>query len=477
MARQLKFLQYQITAYWRRSFSVRGMYDSGSGFFLLIAAGFIYRYASILKQAAKSIAAGGAENLSLILIIIFLAWTLPNLEKQKLSAQTAKFLFLPISKNQFALANLASLFLLPTSIIAAAVSLAAIYPLLFSANIAGGAIAVLIFALSSAVLISAFFELLKIRFFRIAAFLSPIALILFSIAAKIDISGASEFSPAAMLAQIINAENSLLNFSLPISFFLISFLLAFFSARQTLGVSALTGRTSRRRFLPPFKLPLKFGELVKKDFVYSWRMLDSYFSLLAAIFYAILLIFGDFSFLSFSVALAFIVMMNGSLSFNGFGLETASGIERLSLLPVKAEDLLAAKNKAFALVVFSQILFLFPLIFYKFGFPLFISSILKTISIVLLYAAWGNNLSIKHPFKMNFYQLSFGGSISAMLYGVIIISIFIVAPEFLNVENSILKLAFNIFFAAACFLIYRFTLKTASQKLPLEWERIARRLS
>jgi hypothetical protein len=477
MAEWVKLLHYQMLAFWRRAFSIRGKYDASAGFLLLILAAFAFRYISILKGAAKSLANGGAENLNLIFAIVFLAWIPPALERQSVSAQTGKFLHLPLTKTRFAFINLAAVFLLPTSVIALIISLAATYPFVFSKNAAGNVITLFLFVLFSAFTGVAFINLIKMRFFRIALFLSSITFAFLYFSGELNFILKSEFLPAQTISRNIVSKNSLGNVLLVAPFLFAAFLLAFFSVRQTIFASAQTKRILNPRLMSRIRFPLKFGEMVKKDFVYSWKLPDCWLSLPASIFYAILLAAGDFSFESFSVAISVIVMLCGSLAFNVFGLESSSGIERLSLFPIKPEDLLKTKNKTFALLIFSNTFFLFPLVFFKFGAILLLVSILKIVSIVLLYTAWGNHLSIKYPFQMRFYQLSFGGSLSAIMYGVLAISLLIIAPEILTAGQTATKLIANILLIIFTLLIYRFFLRRSSQKLSENWCNIAFKLS
>ena len=208
MAGRVKLLQYQTLAYWRRAFSVRGKYDASAGFLLLILIAFAFRYVSILKGAAKSLEKGGAENLSLIFAIVFLAWILPVLESQNVSAKTGKFLHLPFTKTQFALINLATVFLLPTSIISTIISLAAIYPFAFSKNISGNVITLFVFILVSVFAGVAFVRLIKTRLFRYAAFLSSILLAFLFFNGKLNFILESEFLPAQTISQNIVSANS-----------------------------------------------------------------------------------------------------------------------------------------------------------------------------------------------------------------------------------------------------------------------------
>lgn len=477
MAGTIKFLQYQTVDYWRRAFAVKGTYDSTSGFLLLIILGFAFKYVLILNQTANALAAGNTKNLYVLLAIVSLAWILPALESQNFSTRSAKFLHLPLSKNQFSFVNLSSVFLLPTSIIALIVSFAGIYPLAFSKNFFAAVLLLLVFVLISALSFAAFANFLKLKFFRIALFSLAIVCAVCASGLKNFLIADNQFSTANLIVEIVNAENIFADSFLLFIFLFISAFLAFVSTRLAISDSISASAKLNPQGISRLKLPLKSGELIKKDFIYSWQILDCWLSLLVFIFYAVLLINVDFSFQSFSIALCFAALSSGSLAFNSFGLETASGIERLSLLPTKAKDLLSAKNKGFTAVVFSQMFFLFPLLWFKFGAILTTIAVLKTISVILLYAAWGNNLSVRHPFKMNFYQLSFGGSLSAMLYGILTISLFIIVPEFLTAGNIAAKLIVNVLSIMFSAFIYKFFLQKTSRELPAQWENIAVSLS
>lgn len=473
MAGWIKLLQYQTLAYWRRAFAVRGKYDAGAGFLMLIISGFGFRYVSILRGAARSLANGGTENLNLLLAIVFLSWILPALESQSVSANTGKLLHLPLTKTRFALINLAVAFLLPTSVISLAISLAAAYPFAFSRNVLASIAALFIFVLFSAFANIAFVNLLRIKFVRVFVFLTSIIFAFLFFNGRLNSVLESWLLLIQTFFQNTFSGSSIGNTGWLAASLSAIILLAFFSVRQMISATVPSNRKLSPRFLSRIKLPVKFGELIKKDFFFSWKILDCWLSLLASIFYVILLTAGDFSFESFSVAISIIVMLSGSLAFNIFGLENRSGIERLSLFPIKPEDLLRAKNKAFALVIFSQTFFLFPPVFFKFGAILLIVSILKIFSIILLYTAWGNNLSIKFPFHMRFYQFSFGGSIAAMMYGILAISLVTIAPEFLSAGQRWTKLLVNILLVIFSFLIFRFSLRQSSKKLSENWRNIA----
>jgi hypothetical protein len=420
-----------------------------------------YRFAVLLNQTAKSLQEGKTDELNLALGIVFFVWFLPAFESQKATVGLANFTFLPLTKNQFSFISLANIFLVPTSIIAIIVSLSIIYPLAFSQYFTFGIISLFFYTLFSAFLSTLFVRLLKLRIFRILTFLSVILLTVF----RREIS----FN----LPQDFFISNSLWLEILAV----ISFLLAFPVIRQTASISTQTSRRISPQFIAKINLPMKFGELIKKDFFAFWKTFDSYIALLVSIIYIIILFSGEFSFFSFSVAISFSIMMCGGLAFNIFGLENTASFQRLSLLPIAAQDLFTAKNKAFALLIFSQTFFLFPLIFYKFGWLYFLTAILKIVAITLFYMAFGNNLSIKFPFKMNSYEFSFGGSLQDMISAIFLIILLSLVPDFFLIGNTVAVLLMNLALVILGWVAYRFSLQRVSAKLSGEWENIGLKLS
>ncbi len=471
MAGAIKLLHFQLLAYWRKSFSMRGSYDRLSLILVLIILLAGYRFVLLLNQTAKSLSEGKTGDLNLFLAITFSAWIFPTFESQKSSEKLSDFVYLPLTKNQFSLICLANVFLVPTSIIALIVSFSIIYPLAFSPNFAVSAVGLFFYSLFAVFSLTLFVRLLKLRFFRVLIFLTVIFWAIFG--KEININ--SRFLPHNLFAQIVSGEVS--NILWLIIFALTAFFLAFVAIRQTISVSAKTNRRITPNFLSKINLPIKFGEMIKKDFFASWKTFDSYIALLISIIYVIVLFSADVSIFSFSVVIFLVVMMCSSLAFNIFGLENLTSFQRLSLLPIQPKDLFIAKNKAFGLLILSQTLFLFPLILYKFGAVYLLIAILKTITITLFYMAWGNSLSVRFPFKMNFYEVSFDGSIQDMLTAVFVIGLITLAPDFFLMQNTLVILLINIALTILSYAIYQVSLRRISGKLSDEWENIAFKLS
>lgn len=465
MAGAIKLLHYQILAYWRKVFSARGKYDKLSFFLGLIILLAGYRFVVLLNQTVKSLSEGKTGDLNLLLGIAFLVWILPVFESQKSTEKLANFVFLPLTQNQFSLIYLVNVFLVPTSIIAVITSSSLVYPLFFTQNFAVSLAAFFFYCLSAAFFLITFVRLQKFKIFRLLFFLTAIVLAIWGKNIVLD----SQFFQSNL---VVSNSPWLIVFSV------ISFLAAFLTIRLTITDPAKTARRISPHWLSKIRLPMRFGEMIKKDFLAFWKTFDSYISLLISTIYVIILLSADISFFSFSVAISTLIMMCGGLAFNLFGLENTASLQRLSLLPIKPKDLFIAKNKAFVLLIFSQTFFLFPLIFYKFGFVFSLAAILKTIAVTLFYLAWGNSLSIRFPFKMSFYEVSFGGSLQDMLSAVFLITLVFIVPDFLLIENSafIILLA-NLGLVIISYSIYLFSLSRVSNQLSDEWENIAAKLS
>lgn len=477
MAGAIKLLQYQMVAYWRRSFSVRGTYDQFSIFIILLLLSSAYGSIWLLNQTAKSLSNGNTEDLKWLMATVFFVWFLPAFEGQGVTKKLEDFIYLPLTKTQFALIGLANVLVVPTSIIALLVSFAAIYPLLFSNHNLIGIFALFIYSSLAVFTLTLLVRLLRLRVFRICIFLLSVIWAFLFFGWKTDFNFISGFLPHNLFAQIISSDHPFPKILFLAIFAAAAFFLAFFTLRLTILESTRSNRRIAPRWLSNISLPIKFGELIKKDFFSCWKILDCYVSLFVTIIYAIILATGDIAFSSFSVVISLSIMLSGSLAFSVFGLETTASFERLSLAPIRPADLFIAKNRAFAFLTFSQTFFLFPLILFQFGIVYLMVAILKTISVCFLYMAWGNSLSVSFPFKMKAYEISFGGSIQDIVRAIFLISLFSILPDFLLSGNALAILLNNIIFAIFSCLIYKFSLRRVSIRLSGEWENIAVKLS
>jgi hypothetical protein len=478
MAGAISLLKYQMLGHWRRSFAVRGKYDRSSLFLVLMLLAGGYVFVILLRKTARSLATGNTGDLKWLLGIVFFVWLLPAFASVRSSTKLGDFVFLPLTRARLALVSLANVFLVPMSAVAAVVSAAAICPFLFSGRVGAGAIAIFAYSLFAAFSLTLVVRLLRYGPFRVGLFL-------------IGVMGAVSFFgrewlqpdlgqgslPHDQVIRVVSGDRPLSGLLLLIVLAVVSFLLVVLTLGATVSTSSGSNRRRAPGWLSRLRLPIKYGELVKKDFLVGWTMLDSYVSLFVTLVYAFLLIMTDMSFLSFGPAISFSIMMGAGLAFSIFGLETNESFQRLSLAPIAPAELFAAKHMALALLTFSQTFFLFPIVLVKFGPVYLVAAIAKTIGISFLYMAWGNYLSVRFPFKLHPYEVSFGGSLPDMIGAVFLISLLAIVPDFVVRESSGVTLLSNIGLAILSYLIYKFSLRRYSQRLPGEWENIALKLT
>lgn len=478
MAGAISLLKYQMLGHWRRSFAVRGKYDRSSLFLVLTMLAGGYGYVLLLRQTARSLATGNTGDLKWLLVIVFFVWLLPAFAGLRASARLGEFIFLPLKRARLALVSLANVFLVPMSVVAAVVSAAAIYPFLVCGHVGAGAIAIFAYSLFAAFSLTLVLRLLRYGPFRVGLFLIGVmgAVLFFGPEwLKPDLGQGS--LPHDQVIRVVSGDRPLSALLLLIVLAAVSFLLVVLTLGATVSNSSGSNRRRAPGWLSRLRLPIKHGELVKKDFLVGWTMLDSYISLFVTLVYAFILIMADMSFLSFGPAISFSIMMGAGLALSIFGLETTQSFQRLSLAPIAPAELFAAKHKALALLTFSQTFFLFPIVLVKFGPVYLVAAIAKTIAIGLLYMAWGNYLSVRFPFKLHPYEVSFGGSLPDMIGAVFVISLLAIVPDFLLRENAPLILLSNTGFAILSYLVYKFSLRRYSQRLPGEWENIALKLT
>jgi hypothetical protein len=110
-----------------------------------------------------------------------------------------------------------------------------------------------------------------------------------------------------------------------------------------------------------------------------------------------------------------------SMTSNCFGLDSPLALDRYSLFPLSGRDILLSKNLAFALLFVILVGAVFPFAFWRFGAAVTALGFIELVLMALAYLSWGNWMSVRDPYKMQFYRFSAGGSpadaIMGMLFG------------------------------------------------------------
>jgi predicted membrane protein len=168
------------------------------------------------------------------------------------------------------------------------------------------------------------------------------------------------------------------------------------------------------------EFPGRFGGLLKKDLRDLSRLLDFHIAVTIAGLFSLYLIFTAApSSSSFWIIIVVLFLPACSAAFNCFGLDTPLGLDRYMLLPLTGRDILLSKNLAFALVNIVLFSIMLPFVFWRFGAGVSALGAVEMVVVGLAYVSWGNWMSIKHPFQMQYYRLSSGGSPVDAVLGII----------------------------------------------------------
>jgi len=225
-------------------------------------------------------------------------------------------------------------------------------------------------------------------------------------------------------------------------------------------------------------LPGRFGGLLTKDLRYWTRLLDLYLALPVLVFFNMYLLSDTAPsavVLSIIVGVLFLPCM--SAAFNCFGLDTPLGWDRYSLFPLSGKQTLLSKNLAFATVILALFALLLPLTFLKLGPRASVLSLMELVVVALAYASYGNWMSVRQPFKMQFYRFASGGSAVDDVMGAIFGSVPAAVTVYLVYNDdgaALLKIGVMLLVYVAVFLI---SLSRFGRLLEARREEIRRALS
>jgi hypothetical protein len=241
----------------------------------------------------------------------------------------------------------------------------------------------------------------------------------------------------------------------------------------TLTLQPPTSKRSQRVF-GLTQLPGRLGGLLRKDLRYSSRLLDIYLA------FPIIVLFNLFlssERIAFAIVIAVLFLPCVSIAFNCFGLDSALGFDRYTLLPLSGKEKLLGKNLAFALMMFALLAATLPLAWWTLGSRVILLGLLEFFALVLACLFCGNWFSVKQPFRMQFYRFASGGSIVDTIIGIIVASapgalaVYLFAVEDPGVDWKLAG-AVLVFLA-----LYLFSLSRSARVLENQHEQIRRVLS
>jgi len=410
-----------------------------------------------------------------LLIIAFLAWMLPVMGESRRSIASRDLLHFPLSVTDLFLIRVGSVVCSPVVWITIALSLVLSYPVAMAAHPLIGIMALL------TLLLCGFFASLAIAHVLQSAAARKFALVVLAV---ISVAGGlvglagkqvepltrvNSLSPHRLAAAAAVSLTPLSSLAILITITAVFALLARWTFTLTLEPRQ-NQRSLRFAFLAAPQLPGKFGALLKKDVRYSLRLLDLYLALPIVI---LLNIYLAVNFAPSSTAL-FIVMAVlfypcTSIVFNCFGLDSPLGLDRYTLFPLSEKEQLFSKNLAFWGAMFVLLLLILPFAIWSLEPSATFIALMEFIAVGLAYAAMGNWLSVRQPFKMQFYRFASGGSVVDAITAMLFASVPAALTLFLRWKVVIILPVY--------LLIYLFFLTRAARILEDRREEIRRAVS
>ena len=473
-------LQCQWRAYWRRFRSAGILSTNNLGILVLLGGLFVVRYLQQLPIAASQLAKGETTRYQALLTVVFLAWLFPVMGESRRSITTRGLLHLPFTANDLFLIRVGSAFIPPVSWTIVAGSLALCYPVALARHPVRGMLGLFIFlllGLFTSLTITHLLNSALARVLILGALLSVsaaagllwleqtelVATVMWLMPNRLAAAAAVSSTPLSSLA-VLTAITAVVAF------------LALRTFRLTLQPRQ-NQRSQSFTFLGLIEIPGKFGGLLKKDLRYYSRLLDLYFALPIVVLFNMYLV-GDNapSAIIFFIIVGVLFLPCITLAFNSFGLDRPLGLDRYTLLPLSDKQKLFSKNLAFAAIMMVLFVTILPLTFWKLGTRTSVLGLIELIVVWLAYVSCGNWMSVRQPFKMQFYRFASGGSAVDAVMGVIFGSVPVAVTVYLlyNEDSAALwKLAVLMLIYLALFM---FSLSRSARVLENRREEIRRAL-
>ena len=432
MDRIAGLLSCQWRAYWRRFRGAGTIKASNAGVLLLVGGLGAVRYAQQLPLAAAQVAKGETARYETLLLIVLLAWMVAVMGESGRSITGRQLLHFPLSLRDLFIIRIVSVLYSPVTWIIGIGSLALGFVVTAGQHPLVGLIALLTFLLLALLTSLTIAQLLNSAWARK---LLLVAVLVISVAIPLLWAGERSgvvvqlraLTPARLTAAAAISPAPLRSLLILLGITIVAALLAFFTFPLTLHP-----RPSRRsQTVRLLSVPGRFGGLVGKDLRYASRLLDLYFSLPVVIFFNIYLVSDPVpSAVVFSVVIGALFVTCSSMAFNCFGLDSPTGMDRYTLLPLSGKEKLVSKNVAFAIIVGALFLTMLPHAFWKLGARVSLLGTMELIAAGLAYVSYGNWLSVKQPVKTQFYRFASGGSpvdvVMGMIFGSIPVGVSVV---------------------------------------------------
>ena len=425
MDRVGNILRSQWRAYWRRFRQAGNITTNNVGVLILIGGLGLLRYVQQLPVAARQVANGETARYETLLIFAFLVWMALVLAESRRSISSRDLLHFPLSATDLFLIRLGSVFCSPVTWLVVAASLALSYPVGQSLHPLIGFIALLIFLLLGLFTSLALTHVLQSA---LARKLSVAVLLMVSVATGLLWLAGKQvelLTPLQDLSPHRLAATAAVSTTPVRSLGILVVITALFAAlaRWTFVLTLEPRQNRRSQSFALFTLPRlrgKFGGLLNKDLRHYSRLLDLYLAIPIAVLFNIYLAV-NFAPAATALFIAVWVLFSpcASIAFNCFGLDSPLGLDRYALFPLSEKEKLFSKNLAFWVVMIVLLLTILPFALWTLNASATVIALLEFVAMGLAYAAIGNWLSVKQPFKMQFYRFASGGSVVDAIMGMI----------------------------------------------------------
>ena len=485
MDRVTAILRYQWRAYWRRFRSATSLTRHNVGILVVFGGIAVARYFQQLPLIAKQLGNGETSRYQALLLVIFLVWMMPALAESRRSMSSRGLLRFPLTAYELFLIRLGSLFFSPFAWIIGAVSLALVYPLSRAEHPITGMVALLMFLLlglftgltSTHLLTNAFMR--KIAVVVLLILTAGIGFLSFSKQTGV-LRSLNGFLPHQLAASAAVSSTPLRTVAVLGAIMIVVVMISLWTFRSTLEPHQDRRRDRRAQtsaISGLVQFPGRFGGLLKKDLRYFSRLLDVYFVLPFVVLFNMYLASSDApSATAFWIMVPVLFLPCATIVFNSFGLDDPHGFDRYALLPLSGKEKLASKNLAFAVVMIVLFATIVPLALLKMQAWIVLVGFVELVLVGFAYAAYGNCLSVKLPFKMQFYRFASGGSavdaVMGMIFGSIpaAVLIYLLYRESFIAPSIVALLLLDV-------SLYLVSLRWAARVLDNEREVIRRALS
>jgi hypothetical protein len=423
MGRITPILRCQWRAFWRRFIRPGTLAVSNQGILLIISLLALVKYIRALNVTRLELSLNKTLMLEQLLLVVFLVWLFPLTSNSRIAINTRALQHLPLTIKELFTIKAASLFIPPYTWMILAGSFALAYPLSYAPNPIAGILAALLYIATSFLLGLTLAQLVSVAAWRkwifllLVGLLAVLVFVEFRGGQKVNVIQLLSISPAKLVSNPSLGHHLLFSFSLLVGLFALMTIAALWSFRVNLR-SVDTGPQRKATLFS--LLNTKTGSLSIKDLRYFRRLLDPYLGWLVSVLCCVYLLSAPQP--SAEVFWIFIIIVffpNAALTFNSFGLDNRSSLDRYILLPVSGREVMLSKNLAFVLFVALQLAPMMLLAIWQIGFFSTLLGIVEGGGVALAYMTWGNLIAITHRFKMEFFRFSSGGSPIDVLFGVI----------------------------------------------------------